>query len=134
MQEEEDFTIAAPSVVPKKPKIVTQKRPLEQTSERPPPNVAKHARAAYGGGDAFQREEPAFEAAQPAPKAPAQYSIDASDEREVMPSDRRASIAANVQDILKTTVPNAAADASAPPPQQQVKKKWSSYIDTDDAW
>ena len=120
MQEEEDFTIA-------------QKRPLEQASQGAPPNVAKHPRAAYGGGDAFQ-QEPAFEAVEPAPKAHVHYSIDESDEPEVLPNDRRAPAAGNVQNILKTTVPNTAAAASAPPPQQQVKKKWSSYIDTDDAW
>jgi hypothetical protein len=150
MQDEAEFTISAPAVVPEKPKIVNQKRALHHDSERAPSNCAKHPRALGGGdkNDSFPDQRQTHLAAagpasraevqtDPTSSAPSKHYGEIPHETVLLDNNLNAPeaipVAAKLQQHLleRATHPPI---GKAPPPQQQVAKKWGSFISTDDAW
>ncbi len=137
MQEEEDFTIAAPALVPKKPKPVIQKRALDHgDSEGGPSSRGRTKREArpFGNGDddvfpSHQRRELLSAVTESRahekhpgliPEAPSkQYA-------EAMPMHRAP--------LEPTRNEPIAGPPALPPPQQQAGKKWGSFVDNDDVW
>jgi hypothetical protein len=133
VQEEEVFTIAAPTVVPKKPKSMSQKRAFDDcTSERAPLNGRKHARQSRddGAGGAFPQKEPALVESAVVKEvstntvAPLLSSIEA--DRRLLDSNTQP-VAAAVMAVMQAPF-GKAPSATAEPPQPQIGKKWSSFI------
>lgn len=143
LQQEEVFTIAAPEAMPKKPKLLSQKRSLDYSNEGGPSNVSKQARA-LGGGDALpDKREP--------PLAPARTHVPSQSTNAALPKQHvdlpleRALLNNNVTALAAPVVVAAMQGLplerastepvlKPPPPPQQVGTKWGSFIDTDDVF
>ncbi|KAG7668065.1 hypothetical protein NADE_005102 [Nannochloris sp. 'desiccata'] len=142
-EQEEVFTIAAPEAMPKKPKLLSQKRSLDYSNEGGPSNVSKQARA-LGGGDALpDKREP--------PLAPARTHVPSQSTNAALPKQHvdlpleRALLDNNVTALAAPVVVAAMQGLplerastepvlKPPPPPQQVGTKWGSFIDTDDVF
>lgn len=136
MQDEEDFTIAAPDLVPKKPKLATKKRAIDHDSEGGPSNSTKHAREFNGGGEAFLKQPPLATArTHVEPVDSKQYTEDHRRKRVLLDSNLTAmAAAAEPAQLPAEIVRTEPAFQQAPPPPQQAGKKWGSFVDNNDVW
>jgi len=146
LQQVEDFTIAAPAVMPKKPKVLSRKRSLDHDSQEDPSNAEKQARA-FGGSAALpdniaplpekQNLAPARTAAlsQSTSVALSKLHMDGPLERALLDSNIQAPAAAQAASMQGPQVERATEPVlKPPPPPQQVGKKWRSFIDNEDVW